>query len=492
MKLLTPEEGIIKTFMPHDCAGLVSQFDGHLATMFTRGNIKCAASDLFSRQELQDHAPPPGYFMIHQIVMGSDEVYGENNNGDAWPTACLQTYHPTFVTHGRAYREHRNQRPDLAIGDIKAAKFSSKMGRVETLKWLEIKKAEKEYEMAKAGKELHSSMAGHVPYDVCSICSNQAKFSSLYCSDLRDRMKQWDPQAKKYARAINPIATFFDDSVVENPAARMAKHIAYRFPNQDLLKAASSGTPRFSGAQWAQFSQADQPGSMMLHHADAALLRKLASLEGAPRDAYRKAVTAWAFDDTSAPKRQLSKAAKLMPGTFFHKLASRGTLLPFDQFCAYVTGTTPAQVREDEEYVKAASTLPSIFRALADALETGQPCCCRGSDMNLFRASEPAMAKFDPEDGDDEVDDLMSEAADHWSTDSEPLQQRTVRIIVVRKLPEDSAPKEKKASEDLSPLVALYGLYKVAAVRDILARSSNREERHVLACAVDQNLVEKI
>lgn len=490
MNILPKDDGIIKTFMPHDCEGLVSQFSGHLATLFERGNIKCAASDLFSRAELQEHAPPPGYFMIHQIVMGSDEVYGENNNGDAWPTACLQAYHPTFVTHGRAYREHRNQRPDLAIGSIKAAKFSSKMGRVETLKWLEIKKAEKEYEMAKAGKELHSSMAGHVPYDICSICDNRAKFSSLYCDDLRNRMRQWDPRAKKYARAINPVATFFDDSVVENPAARMAKHIAYRFAGQDnLLKAASTTKPCFSGAQWAEFGGAGVDNSFLLPHTAAATLRKLAALEGTPRDLYRNTVTAWAFDHEQAPKRPISKAAKLMPGTFFHKLAARGCLLPFDQFCAYVTGSTTNDMRQDPEYIKAASTLPSVFRALADALESGQSCgCCSGSDMSLFRASDPGHAKYDPEDGDDEVDELMNEAADHWSTDDEPLQQRTVRVIIVRRMPDNAGPAEKKASSDMSPLVALYGLYKVAAVQAILERNPARSERHVLACAVDQNL----
>lgn len=489
--ILPFQDGIVKTFMPHDFPGLVEEFGGHLTQLFERGCIKSAASNLFTRKDLDDHAPPPGYFMIHQIVMGSEEGYGDNSNHDSWPAEGLKRDHPTFVSHGHAFREHRNKSPDLKIGDIKAARFDPRMQRVETLKWLEIKKAEKEFQMAKEGKELHSSMAARVPFDTCSICGNQAKYASLYCSDLRERMGQWDSTAKKYAYARNNGKnTFFDDSVVENPAARMAKHIEYRF-GPELLKAANKAVHSFSGAQWAEFAKADSNGPLRLSHQDAEMLRKLAALEGTPRDQYRQAVTAWGFDPSEkVAAARWKQVDALMPRTVFQKLAARGVLLPFSHFCSYVSGQPLSSITADEDYVKSASMLPSVFRALADALESGDDCACCSQDIEDFRAGGRAAAECDPGNCDG-IDKAMEDAADHWSTDDSSVIPRTLRIIVIKQASQHQVMPAIKASA-LSPLAALYGLYKVAAVRDILAARSDRSPHHVLACAVDQNIAETV
>lgn len=492
MKQSSFQDGIVKTFMPHDFPGLVEEFGGHLTQLFERGCIKSAASNLFSRKDLDDFAPPPGYFMIHQIVMGSEEGYGDNSNHDSWPAAGLMRDHPTFVTHGHAFREHRNKSPDLRIGEIKAARFDPRMQRVETLKHIQIKKAEKEFQMAKEGKELHSSMASRVPFDICSICNNKAKFASLYCADLRDRMGQYDPRAQKYAFARNPGPnTFFDDSIVENPAARMAKHIEYRF-GPELLKAAGEARPTFGGAQWAEFSQADSAGPLRLAHNDEKILRKLAALEGTPRDGYRKAATAWAYDPSQTlPYEQWQRVNALMPRTLFCKLAKHGVLLPFSHFCSYVTGQSVASITTDPEYVKSASMLPTVFRALADAMDSSDDCCCCGQDADDFRAGGNVAAECDPGNSDG-IDKAMENAAEQFSTDDQPLQSRTIRIIVVKKAAAEPPIMPAVKAAALSPLLALYGLYKVAAVNDIMNARAGRREHHVLACAVDQNIAETV
>lgn len=488
--LLPRESGISKTFMAHDWPGLVEDMSGHLTTLFERGHIKTAASDLFSRKDLDDHAPPPGYFMIHQTVMGSEEGYGYNNNGDSYPDETLKRDHPTFVTHGRVYREHRNRDPEKAIGVIKAARYSPKMQRVELLKHLEISKAEKEYEMAKAGKELHASMACRVPYDVCSCCDQKAKYASLYCNHLKERMMQWIPSFKKYAFARNPVCTFFDSSVVENPAAREAKHIEYRF-GPELLKAAST-RPSFSGAQWAEFEGVDLSQHLVMDHNESTILRKLASIEASDApDRYRDNVSRYAFADQHDMKdAEWASVQKLLPGTLFNKLARRRVLLPFDLFAAYTTGRNPSELRSDPEFTKAASMLPGIFRALATALESGG-CGCNQEDMDMFKAAPSTAAAFDPGSS-DEIDKVMDKATEQFGTETEPVRRRAVIMISIKKAHTRTTPTTAPAPLDLPPLLSLYGLYKTAAIRDILhltTADKQTVEHELLRCGVDQNYV---
>jgi hypothetical protein len=108
-------------------------------------HIKSAASRIFSRADLEAYAPPPGKFLSHMITMGSSEMYGGNRNHDLWPHEELKKSHDTFVTHARNYREHKNQRPEYAIGQIKAARYDEKLQRGEVLMWTDIDKAASEF-----------------------------------------------------------------------------------------------------------------------------------------------------------------------------------------------------------------------------------------------------------------------------------------------------------------------------------------------------------
>lgn len=484
--MIQNQPGITKTFTPHDWPGLVDELHGHLTTFFTRDHVKQAASELFSKKDLDEHSPPPGHFMIHQVVMGSEEGYGPNNNQDSWPAEMLRREHQTFVTNGHVFREHRNNDPKFAIGSIKAARFSEKLQRVELLKHLQIAKAEKEYEMAKAGKELHASMAAKVPFDVCSICDNRAKYAALYCKDLKNNLGQWMPEFKKYAFARNPQGTFFDSSIVANPAARMAKHLEYRF-GPDLQKAASAKVV-LSGAQWAEFDQADLGNRFTLDSNSTKLLHKLAAVEGHKgKDNYRAAVSRFAFmpkssmDDTS-----WKKVADLMPGSLFHKLAQRRILLPFDAFVAYTTDQTISEVRSNPDTIKCASMLPGIFRALASALETGG-CCCGQHDMDMFSGSGNSATAFDP-GASDEIDRVMEQASEDWSCDPEPIKSRAVKVIVIKRASINSV-MDAPAISTIPPIVQLYGLYKLAALRDILSMTRDQNAEHeMLRLSVDQNL----
>lgn len=134
------------------CGGMLVRF------VDTDRGVKQAASDLFPKAELERYRPPKGKFMLHVIGVAANEDYGFNKNADAFSRQDLRDYHHTFLD-GHMFREHNNQDPKHAIGEIKAAGYHPTLHRVENILWGDREKAAKEYEMARAGKPISVSMA---------------------------------------------------------------------------------------------------------------------------------------------------------------------------------------------------------------------------------------------------------------------------------------------------------------------------------------------
>lgn len=147
-----------------------------------RGLVKSAASELFSRKKLESLRPPDTHFGIHHVVMGSQEMYGGNRNGDAFPNETLKSSHPTFVTNGHVYREHRHTKNDPKIGIIKLAAHCPDLQRTELYLWVDKKAAAKEYEEAKAGKHHAFSMSAAMPHDWCLTADMLINTSEGYVS----------------------------------------------------------------------------------------------------------------------------------------------------------------------------------------------------------------------------------------------------------------------------------------------------------------------
>ena len=480
--------GFPKIFLAgQDWPGLVDALKGEFTQLINqRAGYKQAASSLFSKKDLDDHEPPDTHFMIHQTVMGDQERYGENSNGDAWPGEGLAKYHPTFVTHGHVFREHKNHDPKHKIGDIKAARYSKRNGRVELLKWLDKDLAPKEYEMAKAGKELLASQASRVPYDLCSCCDHKAKNTSLYCGHLKTSMRQWLPKYKKYAFAINPIATFFDSSVVENPAAREARHIEYRF-GKELAKAASASHAVISGADRALADGVTCGTVLSLTGDEQALLLKLAAVERGDTPAdfnrYRDVIAAGAFDQHKLNDTHVEAMRKMMPRNLWRKCATANVMLPFDVFLAYTLDTPLQQVREDPDYTKCAAALPGIFRELVSSVMGGDTCCGQ-EELDLFSPSAPGHEHFDPGKS-DYVDKLFDNVTDECSVKAKPLHARCISIVQSKAASAGSM-FGQQVTPHVNPLLELYALYKLAAIRDMIPTAEYAADV-LCALAVTQN-----
>jgi len=181
----------------------------------------------------------PGEVPIHVIALGCDECFGPNKNGDAFTKEACRNYCYTFAKYGRWFREHDHYDRAKSYGVVKLAAFNKDLGRVELIVALngtpEAARrngglvATKELEAINSGRDLGTSMACKVAYDVCSGCGNRARSREEYCGPT-DCIKYGGLKfniGKTFddghiLRAFNPEPKWFDISYVAVPADRIA------------------------------------------------------------------------------------------------------------------------------------------------------------------------------------------------------------------------------------------------------------------------------
>jgi hypothetical protein len=469
---------------------------GEMFTFYDE-NIKSAASDTFTKDLLKEHAPDKDHFMLHVVAMGDQETYGPNKNGDGFPKEALEKFTPTFITDGCFFREHRNRCQETqGIGTIKGAAFNPKMRRTELVVHGNKKKAEKEYEMAKAGKALSFSMSCRVPYDICSCCEKKASSPKNYCEHLKHNMLQYLPEFKKYAFAVNDRPKFFDISAVEKPADRIAHYLDYAFPEGEK-SASFHGV--ITGAQWAEFEGVKLPGADIIWEpAQQKLLEKLASCEEYinhifttksaskdPKAAFVRDVIPNSFNEELEDK-DIELLRNLQVGTMCRELAKRASILPFHSFTAYATGRKLQDTMDDPITKKACDMLPEIFKKL---MTSG--CGCELG--NMFDAGSEYGSSNDP-GNDDSVQQFMNSVEQKFSIKTEPVKNRVITITIVK----GAKQLTKQASTiTLTPnfesralaLAETYGLYKLSALNDIQNMHGEEIAEAQYLLAVGQNLI---
>lgn len=468
------------------CAGIMTQYLGN------DGGVKSAASELFPRHKLAEYRPPKGKFMMHIIAMGSEEAYGANRNGDGFSKRALEEYHPTFVTDGHMFREHRNRDPKLAIGQIKASAYSPSQERVELILWGDCEKAAGEYERLKKGEPLSGSMSCRVPYDVCSCCENQAKSAAVYCDHLKRHMLQYIPEFKKYAFAKNPKPRFFDYSTVERPADRIAHALQWHTGELSKAAVAAGDSNIISGADWADLLGLQLPTQHYAQPLSATkmrMLEKLAALESTaeawlntpgssnPDAQYFRHVALNAFHENG--KMDMRKAAGLQPGTFFRELAKRACLLSPAALLSYVHAEAPANV---EITAGLKTGLSTLFRDLH------KQACCEGGIGNLSDicdAGSSLQSAVDPE-YDNSIDNLMGVADELFGVSQEKLAPRTINITIIKKAHRHEFANAEITPEDRTAL-ALYGSYKLAALTSIPELNNEAWDDKLALLAIAQN-----
>lgn len=189
-----------------------SQIKGLMKTASYSGEVQDFISDLKEK-------PGKTYALVNALSAG--EYYGSNRNGDYFPERSLEQYHKTFEAMGHVYTHHVNKDPRKAMGSVKFAHYNPKMKRVELILELENEKAASVIQRLEKGDLPAVSMGCRVPFDICSICHNEAAKTADYCDHLKHHMNEVLPGGQKIY-AINTRPKFFDLSIITIPADRTA------------------------------------------------------------------------------------------------------------------------------------------------------------------------------------------------------------------------------------------------------------------------------
>lgn len=385
-------------------------------------HIKQAASPLYSRSDLEAHAPPPGQFLSHLVTMGSFENYGENRNADGWGHEQLLDKHATFETHALNYREHRNTDPRLAVGTIKSARYCPQLQRGEILMWSDIKKASHEFEKARRGEEQSGSMAARVREDVCGVCDFVSTKPSERCDCIRYSPGRYFPEKQAYAVMHNIDPTFKDYSWVHRPADRIANYLNYILPGE--LQKAASERRQLRGDELAEVYGMNAP----LH---LETLRAIADADNIAPDgdpfkvAFASHVAPYAIT-SHLDDRILSKMASMDPGKTMRELVDRGMVLPLADFNSWVSGCGLTTSLNDPT-VKEASQKMAGIRAVIISRMGSEPGFRETFD-GMMGAMSPALPGFGCSPG-DAVSGFFEKVRDKFSTRYEVLQKNATASI---------------------------------------------------------------
>jgi hypothetical protein len=164
------------------------------------------------------------------VPVGACESWGETLNGDGFERSEISPStteygHKTFETEGRAYAHHQNKGDAYAFGDTPMMCWNPEMDRVEGIWRLNRAQAKQKgaghfVDKLDQGRPVEISMGCHVPYDVCTMCGNQARTREEWCTHTRDPgFGSIDPISMIRMMVLNPKPRFFDLSGVLAPAA---------------------------------------------------------------------------------------------------------------------------------------------------------------------------------------------------------------------------------------------------------------------------------
>jgi hypothetical protein len=433
----------------------------------TASLIKRASSSSIPDDIIERFRPDAGHFLTHLIAMGSTEHYGWNRNADGYKESTLKRDHPTFVSHGHYFEEHRNRDPKLARGTIKYSFYNPDQHRAELLIWGDIKKAAEDYEAARAGKPLSYSMSCRINHDVCNCCEHKAATIANHCDHIKYSANQYLDEFQKYAYVDNPNCKFFDISKVANPADRIAHYLSYRFPDTDTEAKAACAGGVILGSDWAEYegvdlplTENDEPLAWSPAHQDifAKLAAEVAYVNRLDAEAMRSKDPKVAFVAATGPNLfgevsddDVRTLRRLKPGTVMREFGKRAALMPFPAFYAYLTGKNVEALADDADY-KAACC------CMSDAIESmGRPdgnLC--GNLHHEFAPSSQWAADGDAAN-DDAVQRFMDKATERFGLEAEPSSGRIIQITI--KTSHSFAPTDpaKSASAAVTPNDKFYG-----------------------------------
>lgn len=291
--------------------------------------------------------PLKNHSLVHLIALGSYEATGPNRNGDAFREKMCKSAHPTFMTKGALYRNHKAD-PRYKEGHVVKTAYNNSMGRIELLVAAQHDKCADWLGDLEGGKPVSFSMGFSCdPGDNCSICDHMARNRSEYCQHVKKGsmhpygMNRILPDGRK-CFVYNDHGHFNDISRVPVGADAIAR---------DLRKVAALGEDEVaSGADLAEMYSISCDGTDL---DKVALCRKLSAME--------KQITMIGINKRSGKTRSISKVASdalrsIPVEDMFNELCKVAAILPFTEFYKLVFGD---EYTDHEQSIKRASILAS-------------------------------------------------------------------------------------------------------------------------------------
>lgn len=455
--MLHTTDGIWKVHFNDSQDSLIDALHGVLTQVVEPGALhKHASSAVVGKDVLAQFTPPKGFFLAHTISHGDGEWYGFNKNGDFWPEEWNKKNKDTFVKYGAYYSEHQ-VKPENRKGIIKAAFHNPDMHWTEIVFWGDRKKAEADYEDAKAGKPRTYSISALAEKDICSACGSTHRKRSEYCKHASEMLTTFDPESKKFVYLVNYNPTFYDLSDVARPADRVAHTLEYIMPGASGLKKAASATPARLSADIAEEIGIPQTHAVGIRHAGIVpLLSRICDL--AKHASIATSGGGIILDDTD-----INRFREMRPRSMFSRLAGAGAVLPFHEFGAYVTGEPLLKLAGDKNFRAAYNGMAQDF--------WGSLATVPGGDHIVDNFITNTVDNPDPRYSSDD-DKLIKKVASlsgvtlFLSGDPARLIKRAVEEIplnVVEEIPESDC----MSSEKANALASIYGLYKLAALYEM-------------------------
>jgi len=146
------------------------------------------------QQFLQHLMPDPSKIYVLVNALGAGEYWGSNINGDYFPEGSLIHRGPIYgyetFYQAHPYKHHVNKDPSRSFGEVKISAWHDEMKRVELVVCIDRELAAKFGAQDICDKLDHGlfpdvSMGCKVPYDLCSKCTDWAKY--------RDAQSTYDP-----------------------------------------------------------------------------------------------------------------------------------------------------------------------------------------------------------------------------------------------------------------------------------------------------------
>jgi len=177
IKILTPDSQDFS----EPVAQLIKLANGKLLGSDRSAFIKRASTQFIDKMASLEFRA--GEVPVHLIAMGAHSRYGCNRNGDSFTEEVCRKYHPTFVKHARAYRDHQNKDKSKSYGIVKASAYNEEMHRVELIVAYNGTKEAADRNGGLVADEELEKLASDTPLGVSMACVTDPEYPVL----TRDR-----------------------------------------------------------------------------------------------------------------------------------------------------------------------------------------------------------------------------------------------------------------------------------------------------------------